>query len=143
MPLYKEYNYSLPGRELISISNQGDPQINAGGRNIIYNKRAPNGAFIEQYILEGQGFASVNQQGEIQHTYTREEGNYNYGCNIKYRRNDGREYFAQNPITDLSNFPYPGEIEEIVQGFTVAPVEIIYVEKSSGPEIYIIVRQEV
>lgn len=142
MPLYKEYNYSLPEKELISISNQGDPQIGKNGRSIIYNKRAPNGAFIEQYILDGQGFASVNQQGEIQHTYSREVGAFSFGCNIRYQRNDGREYFAQNPINNLSSLPYSEDIDELIQGLAGTPIEVIYVEKSSGPEVYIIVRQE-
>lgn len=142
MLLYKEYNYTLPGKELISISNQGDPQIGKNGRSIIYNKRAPNGAFIEQYILNGQGFASVNQQGEIQHTYSREEGAFSFGCNIRYLRNDRREYFAQNPICNLNSLPYFEDINELIQGLMGIPVEVIYVEKSTGPEVYIIIRQE-
>ena len=136
--IFREYNFTLPEGELLSVSLQGDPLVTTPtGSRIIYNKRTPNGVFLERYIQHGEGFASVDLNWMITNTYTRSEGEFEYGANVKYVRDDGRVYFAWNHAP-FSNAPYALEIKSILDSHSLNPVEIIFALKPSGPQIYII-----
>ncbi len=134
MIIFKEYNYDLNTEKLISISMQKDPLV---GGNIVYMKRDLQGRFIEKYLSSADGFVSTNNKEEITHSYTREMGYFEYMCNIKYTRMDGRVYYAQNPFVDASVFPMNDVIQRLLKRHNKI-IELIYVEKDVGPQIYII-----
>jgi hypothetical protein len=140
--MYKEFNYSLDTGDLLSISMQGTPLARTpDGVEIAYNKRTVDGKFIERYIVSGGGFASVNQDWTEVNTYTRLEGEFEYGCNVKYVRDDGRVYYAQNPYIDASLFPNSPRILEITRLHSNI-AEVIYAQKESGAQIYVITRSD-
>lgn len=140
--MHKEYNYDINTKELISISLQGEPQIEANGYTVIYNKRTPDGKFIERYIIHEDGFASTDLHWNINHTYKREVGEFEYGCNVKYIRNDGRVYYAQNGNIQVNLFPNSERIQELIDLHSDKKiVELIYVEKDVGTQIYIITKE--
>lgn len=134
MKVYKEYNYDVETGTLLSISNQADPLVN---NEILFLKRDLDGRFVEKYIVHGDGFASINSSGEITDTYTRDTGEFLYGCNVRYIRNDGRTYYAQNPVTDVELIPHSESIKQLLSKHHNV-VELIYVEKTVGVQIYII-----
>lgn len=140
--MHKEYNYDIDTKQLISISLQGEPQVEANGKTIIYNKRTPDARFIERYIEHENGFASTDQEWNINHTYNREKGEFEYGCNVKYIRNDGRVYYAQNGTIQVNLLPNSERIQELIDFHSDKKiVELIYVEKDVGTQIYIITKE--
>lgn len=144
MIVIKEYNFDLITGELISISNKSLPFTVVNDKEIIFNKRKyGTGSFIERYIpISNTEFASVDKDFNITNTYKRETGVYDYGCNVKYTRDDGRIYYAQNKQINIDLLPYNEKIKECLQRCPIDETmelnEVIFVEKQSGPQVYFI-----
>lgn len=143
--MFKEYNIDLNTNTIISVSMQKENFINIDNKKILYNKREyGTGRFLERYIVLDEKenlFASVDKDWNIEHVYKTYFGNFDYGSNQLIVRDDGRKYFGQFDTLNIELLPHSDKIKEIVKNYDNIN-GIIYVEKESGPQIYLILKMK-
>lgn len=139
---FKEYNYRVATGELTSISIQVPNGIKTDHGVIIYNKRSPDGKFIEKYVLapnESYQFKSIDQDGNTNNTYSIEIIDE---VKRKITRDDGRVYYeyhgkAEELASICESLPNTDKLKELLSRHPNSVV-MIWTDKEGVESVYII-----